>query len=400
MLKNILIGLRVMAIVAVVLFQTLEANATWGDFDTSFGFQGAAIDTITGYNPRSVALQPDGKILVTGYRAPTPLSGERFFLRRYLANGSLDTAFGTNGAAIGPETNSITTDYRGDTIVVQASGKIDVAGRANGNHAVWQFNSNGKTDKTFGADGLQVVSGYPVINNYYPEMNIQSGKLLLSIRKQVGGDFRVALVRLNSNGTLDTHFGNAGESLTGIYGGDKGSGTVVEANGKITIGGLKYNDLSAKGLERKLSSGQDDLTFTPPTIFSFGIISPGLVKMTNGKYAMRWINLGSNGSLTLVLEKFSVFGVLESSLSPYNTFPVNGCPEVFTGQNDGKLIVQFAGLLFRTNNELNGSSIEINDCANLGGVTNMARAGIQSDDRMVVAGVYNNYLMLVRLLPN
>jgi len=399
MQKYILFGIKVAAIALVIFVQTLETRATWGNFDTSFGFAGVAFDSVTGHHPQSVALQTDGKFLVTGYRT-TLFAGKGFFLRRYLSDGQIDTSFGTNGGVIGPEANFRGSDYRGNAIVVQANGKIAVAGWANGYHAVWQFTSSGKADKTFGDGGLQVLSSYRVINNYYPEMNIQSGKLLLSVRKQIGSDRKIAVVRLNSNATLDTHFGNAGESLTGIYGGDKGSGTVVETDGKITIGGIKYNDLNAKGLERKLANGQDDLTFSPPTIFSFGAVFPGLVKMDNGKYAMRWGNLGANSSITLVLETFNSAGVFESSVSPYNGNSGAGCPEVFTKQNDGKLIVQFLGFLFRLNDEIEGGSIEMNDCSNLGGMTHLARASIQSDDKMVVAGVYNNYLMLARLLPN
>jgi uncharacterized delta-60 repeat protein len=399
MLKE-LFTVKLAAIAMVVLIQTLDTKAAWGDFDTSFGFQGAAADMVTGHHPRSVALLPDGKrILVTGHRTASG-SGDRFFLRRYLPNGQLDTAFGTNGAAIGPETNSLATLYRGDSIAVQADGKIAVAGWANGYYAVWQFQSNGKPDRTFGVNGLQILTSYPVIGGSYPEMNIHNGRLLLSLRKQIGGDLRVVLVKLTLSGSIDSAFGNSGESLTRIWGGYRGFGTVVEADLKITVGGVKFDDVYDKGLERKLANGQDDPAFSPPAISSFGIISPGLVKMTNGKYAMRWGNPASNGSVTLMLEKFGSNGVLESGLSPYNQYPTEGCPEVFTNQNDGKLIVQYLGLLFRTNNELDGSSIEINDCSNLGGLSIIARAAIQSDDKMVVAGVYNGYLMLARLLPD
>jgi uncharacterized delta-60 repeat protein len=402
MQKNLLFGLKLTAIALVIFIQTLETRGAWGDFDTSFGFQGAAGEMITGYNPRSVALLPEGKrILITGYRT-TSTTGDRFFLRRYLPNGQLDTAFGTNGAAIGPEANSLVTDYRGDAIAVLANGKIAVAGWANGNSAVWQFNSNGKVDKTFGVDGLQVLTDYPIINSGYPEINIQNGKLLLTLRKYVGSDYRVALVRLTSIGTLDTHFGNSGESLTGIYGAAQGSdGTVVEADGKIVIAGVKYYDTLAKGLERKLANGQADLTFLPSTTHSWGnSINPGLVKMVNGKYAMRGMNPAQNGTVTLALEKFSSAGIFESSLTPYNGLPITDCPEVFTNQSDGKLLTQFAGLLFRTNAELTPGSTEINYCSNISWIDGISRAALQPDDKIVAAGVFNNDLMLVRLLPN
>jgi uncharacterized delta-60 repeat protein len=209
MLRTLLFTVKLAVIASALSIYSIPTNAAWGSFDTSFGFQGSTIDTVTGHHPQGVALQMDGKILVTGYRT-TQVSGDRFFLRRYLSNGQLDTAFGTNGAAIGPETNTISTEYRGDRIVVQANGKIAISGWANGSCAVWQFNSNGKPDKTFGVDGLQVLSNYPVIANAYPEMNIQNGKLLLSVRKQVGNDRRVVLIRLTFDWTARhpfRHFG-------------------------------------------------------------------------------------------------------------------------------------------------------------------------------------------------
>lgn len=394
MLKLLSFAVKLAAIALVMFIQIDEARAAWGDFDTTFGFQGAAIDTVTGYHPRSVAVQPDGRILVTGSRT-SPTSGDRFFLRRYLSNGSLDTTFGTNGAAVGPETNTFSTEYRGEAIVILSSGKIAVAGWANGANAVWQFTSAGKQDKTFGTDGLQLLTGYsPSI----PELNIQAGKLLLTIRKQVGSDSRVALVRLNADGTLDTHFGSGGESLTNASG-VKASGTVIESSGAITIAGVRYNDASAKGLERKLSNGQDDTGFTPATSTVYGPLMSGLAKLSTGKYAMRWANIAGNGSLTLVIDRYAANGVLDQVISFYNGYGTSRCPEIFTSQNDGKLVLQFAGLLFRTPSQVTGP-VEMNDCSNLIGMTDLSRAALQTDDKMIAAGVYNNYLMLVRMLPN
>lgn len=395
MLKRIIFAKNLIFISFMMLFQMVETKAAWGDFDTSFGLQGATIDAITGYLPRSVAIQTDGKILVTGYRV-TQFGAKAFFLRRYLSDGQLDAAFGTAGAATGPEANFINTDYRGEKIVVQANGKIAVSGTANGYYAVWQFTAGGTRDKTFGQNGLQNLTRYPEIATIFPEMNIQSGKLLLSIRKQIGTSYRVILVRLTSSGAIDGTFGNSGESLTelnGIY----NSGTVVETNGKITIGGIRFNDVSAEGLERKTANGQTDLSFFPTYSGSVGLIGQGLVKMVNGKYVMRAVNLGSN--YTVILDKFSSSGVFESTVLPYNGFSGN-CPNIFTNQNDGKVIIQTIGVSLRLNAELDYSSLETNFCSNLYGISNFARAAIQPDDKIVAAGIYNDYLMIVRLLPN
>jgi uncharacterized delta-60 repeat protein len=70
----------------------------------------------------SLALQPDGKIVVAGS------SGLDFALARYNADGSLDAGFGSGG--------TVTTDFgdwdRAPAVAIQADGKIVVAGTTGG----------------------------------------------------------------------------------------------------------------------------------------------------------------------------------------------------------------------------------------------------------------------------
>src|SRR5688500_9054706 len=101
---------RILTVVLVLAFHAFESRAAWGDYDPSFGFQGVVGDPVTGHIPQGIVIQPDGKILITGYRTLT-VGGKGFFLRRYLANGQLDTSFGTNGAAFGPEIISRGSDH-------------------------------------------------------------------------------------------------------------------------------------------------------------------------------------------------------------------------------------------------------------------------------------------------
>jgi hypothetical protein len=78
--------------IVLVLGVTSHSHGAWGDYDTTFGFLGAIVDnTVTNHTPQGVAVQTDGKILVTGYRL---VGGKkRLFLRRYLSNGQVDTSF-------------------------------------------------------------------------------------------------------------------------------------------------------------------------------------------------------------------------------------------------------------------------------------------------------------------
>lgn len=394
MRKRLLFIVNLLTIVLSIFCQPLQIFADWGDLDTSFGFQGAAVDQITGHAPRNVAIQPDGKILVTGYKT-TPFGGEGFFLRRYLSDGQLDTAFGTNGAAIGPESNFLRTLYRGERIAVQANGRIAVVGTANGYYAVWQFSASGRRDDSFGRDGLRILNRYPINDNTSPELNIQSGKLLVTIRKMVAGDARVALLRLTTSGTNDGTFGNSGEALTDLLG-YAGWGTFVEPDEKITIGGQRFGTAN-KVLERKLSNGQTDLSFSPTLSPTLGFVGPGLVRLANDKYTLRVGNLASNGTVTFMLDKFSSAGVSEGGVGLHNGPYSERCPDLFANQNDGKLVVSIGEFIFRLSSDF--ATFETYNCTNIDGVTSY-HAAIQSDDKMVAAGSYNNYLILVRVLPN
>lgn len=393
--------LKFVAVALIVGSYSLTAWAAWGDLDASFGFGGFAYDSVTNHVPRSVFIQADGKILVTGYRTPG-VTGNRFFLRRYNANGSLDTTFGTNGSASGVPEGVPKSHYRGESIVILPNGKIAVAGYANGFYGVWKFSTNGVADTAFGTNGMQVLTGYPIsLNNSTPEINVQNTRILLSLRKEIAGDWRVVLVRLGGTGEHDTTFGTGGEAITEFDGTMKGyDGTEVGSNGRITVSGYKYYNISEKNMERKLTNGQPDLTFSSPTQSAFGIISPGLVKMANGKYAMRGAN-PSNNPFPMVpfAEKWTSAGVFQAAQTPVTAYPSGSCPQIFRSENSGKLLVFLSSFLYRMDAELSAGSIEISNCANLTAVTSKSRAALQADDKMVTAGVVNGDMVLVRTLP-
>lgn len=386
-----------------IIFQVFETKAAWGDYDPSFGFGGVAVDSVTGYYPQATALQPDGKILVTGYRTSV-YGGNVFFLRRYLSNGSIDTAFGTNGEASGFDTIGLRSNYVGLNIAVLPNGKIAVAGKANGFYAVWQVSANGKNDKTFGQNGLLLLNQYPV-NQYMsrqnPEINIQGGKILLTFPKVSAANEPIVLVRLNANGTLDQTFGNAGESVTDLlskpFQTNQGFGTIIERNGKITVGGSKIGNGFVIGLDRKLADGNPDLTFLPVNGSGCCVTMPGLVRLDSGKYEM-WTN---NSGITFFVLEFNALGGYERNSFGGDLNTGGGyCPDIFTKQNDGKFLMSASRKFYRLDAEISNQNAETNRCENLQLISDFSRAVLTPDDRIVAAGRYNGSLILVRLLPN
>ena len=243
-----------MLITLILTVLSSSAFATWGDYDTTFGFLGAAVDqTITNHTPLGVAVQPDGKILITGYRL---VSGKkRFFLRRYLSNGQVDTSFGNNGSASWGSIINITADYFGEKIVVQADGKIAVAGRANGRPAIYRFQSSGAADGGIGSGGMRVLTAYA---NLRPALATYSNILYAGV---VNSTYSASmLIKFNSSGSQDLSFGTNGEALTDAR--DSFSVDVDSTTGNILVGGRSRSDATRFGVERFLTTGALDASFS------------------------------------------------------------------------------------------------------------------------------------------
>jgi uncharacterized delta-60 repeat protein len=130
---------------------------TDGALDARFGTGGKVYTDFLGGTSfgNSIAIQSDSKVVVAGYGAPdigVPIPD--FAVARYLADGSLDTGFGTGG--------KLTTDLGGNdqarAIEVQSDGKLVVAGFSNNLLAVARYNADGSLDTSFSSDGIVITT--------------------------------------------------------------------------------------------------------------------------------------------------------------------------------------------------------------------------------------------------
>jgi uncharacterized delta-60 repeat protein len=120
-----------------------------GSLDTSFGNQGTVITAVTGESDQiiSVALQPDGRIVVAGFAGV----GD-FAVARYTRNGALDPSFGGDGI--------VTTDFpgvagRANVVFVRADGTILVGGTLGdpADFALAAYRPDGSLYPSFGTGG-------------------------------------------------------------------------------------------------------------------------------------------------------------------------------------------------------------------------------------------------------
>lgn len=131
-----------------------------GNLDPSFSGDGWLTTNLRSYSVGwSVALQPDGKIIVAGDSYKDSYSGWGFAMTRYNPDGSLDESFSADGM--------LTTDFGrtawGKDVVLQPDGKIVVVGyisneNTNNDFIVARYTADGSLDTTF---GNHMLSGSP-----------------------------------------------------------------------------------------------------------------------------------------------------------------------------------------------------------------------------------------------
>ncbi len=168
------------------------------------------------------AIQPDGKIVTVLERDPnTPDLSMHIY--RYLSNGMPDPSFGTNGAV----STFCGQDSRGYDVAIQSDGKIVLVGESeyciNGICGASQFimmrlKTNGSVDSTFGVNGHLLsnhVFGTTGTYSIPKSLHIlPNGKFMVG---GIGPGGKPAIVRLNTDGFPDNTYGvNGVFSLTNV----------------------------------------------------------------------------------------------------------------------------------------------------------------------------------------
>ena len=193
--------------------------------DTSFGVGGRvrldfARPAISSPTDRlyASALQPDGKILVGGFSTTTTQesTGNRIHaLARLLPDGSLDPTFGTGG--------KLTFSFDGQNfqreyishLTVLSDGKILAASGGGSDTALVRLTTNGTIDTSFGVGGRIVAPAGALWSDPTQVLFDPAGGLLLNSSGFFGVP-RFGITRLLMDGTVDKSFGDGGNFLVDI----------------------------------------------------------------------------------------------------------------------------------------------------------------------------------------
>ena len=228
-----------------------------GQLDSSLNGTGNTLVNVANIDwVGDAAIQADGKFLISLYRVGDIAD---VVLARINTNGSLDTSFGEGGKVTTPISQNQDIGY---AIAVQPDGKFLVSGSTDrvttfntiSDNAVVRYNTDGSLDATFSDDGMAIT---PYTGNHQGSghaMVIQPDGKILAIRDG-------SLSRYNSNGSIDASFNGNGVVNINLQkdfmhngGMPEPVGLALQSDGKIIVAGSRYNVISSDIVITRLNS--------------------------------------------------------------------------------------------------------------------------------------------------
>jgi len=405
----------------------LNTNGT-ADTGSSWN-QGVGFQSIV----QSIAIQPDQKILVGGQF--TTYSGSTATrIVRLNTSGTLDTTFGSSA------NNAVYS------VAIQNDGKVLIGGAfvtvsGSTQNYIARLNSDGKLDNTF-----NIGTGF---DSTVFSLGLQSdGKILAQgTFSAYSGSIAPGVVRLNTDGTLDTTFNrnmsintsnnpaallqlsNGSIILGGTYIGDRigyvtalnSSGntnaqsiissyglstTVIEAlrqsDGKLLIGGnfTFYSGSTKGGIVRLNTDGTPDTGSSWNQGAGFNSNVNSLATQSDGKIIVggQFSSYSGSASNNTRIIRLNTNGTKDTTFNPGGT-GANGLINGITVQSDGKILLggefntysgSTKGYFVRLNTD---GTADTGSSWNQGaGFNNTAWASIvQSDNKIIVVGAFSTY---------
>lgn len=398
--RGLVLALAAMLAVGVVGPAPAQATAVAVGLDASF-------DPGTGPNSgiNALAVQPDGKVIIGGEFTSY---GDTLVNRitRLNPNGSLDASF-TVGTGFECRLSGQKWGHCAVwAIALQPDGKILVSGdftHYNGIQRIRtaRLNADGTLDTSFNPlptsthlYGTGGTSWAPLVIAVQDD-----GKIL------IGGDFSVAagdprnyIARLNTDGTLDEAFnpapavgaGGAGRAL--VY------SIALQPDGKILIGGefTSYNGTARSRIARLNADGSLDVSFDPGTGANGDVGMNSVAVLPDGKTLISGAFTSYNGAVANRIARLNTNGSLDTTFNSTGT-GANGSISALALQPDGHIFI--VGALRQYNGVTRNHLARLNTDGSLdttfdpGAGTNqpVGLVKLQSNGRVLIAGDFTSY---------
>lgn len=207
----------VLTVTAVTLTQAPVAHAVIpAPFDSTFGTDGVVTHDLPLQKSQSetsdIVSDPSGNLYAL-LLASSGTGTEIVTVAKYSTNGSSVSAFGTNG-------QSDEIRLSGPSIALQADGKIVVSGFQYSNNqtklAVYRFNTNGRIDTSFGTDGAYIIPSFPGKNIWSSILLLAINQstdrihIAFNVSNIQDNDQNFYFIALDVDGQLDYNWSNGG----------------------------------------------------------------------------------------------------------------------------------------------------------------------------------------------
>lgn len=247
-----------------------------GALDATFGCNKNGIVVTSfgptyGADPRSLAIQGDGKIILAGVSSPPGVGPSDFTLVRYNTNGTLDKTFGTNGVVLtdfarvldtGSESDDqinalVILEYNETCCESKAPLKIIAGGFTDVNSlniardfALVCYNEDGSLNTNFGPTQTGLVT-----TAFSSNISTSDTISALVAQKQcnqlytitaagytnaINFNFNFALAQYLETGSLNTNFGTNGLAITSFTNNDQAFAITSQSNGNLIAAGSIY----------------------------------------------------------------------------------------------------------------------------------------------------------------
>ncbi len=300
-----------------------------GSLDASFASAGiftVSVGTM-GDGVWDVALQSDGKIVAVGFLTEF-IYGPDFLVVRLTAAGVLDSSFSGDGIENFRFNNAHSRAY---AVAIQNDGGIVVVGTTLDQTAiaVARLTSAGELDATFDGDGLATFDFTFGDDRGWDVVVQEDGRILVVGSASVGVDTVFVVLRLLTDGSLDTSFGVGGGGAAAVDFGSESLGHAIalQPDGKVVVAGVTGSPTSI-AVARLTSAGILDSSFSGD---GMAIIIPDPPQDAAWDVAMlgdgRIMVAGSvtfEGTDRLALARFTADGDLDLSFGWTGWVPYSG----------------------------------------------------------------------------
>ena len=325
-----------------VLFVAVAFAQAPGTFNANFGTNGYLGLDVNGKDQAgfAAAVQPDGKILVGGVHEHSNNNYD-WLIYRLNENGTPDNTFSGDGQY----STSFSTQDVPQSIAVQPDGKIVICGNAlvgagDEDMIVHRLNANGTIDNSFGTGGtVQLDRSGGAVDRAIRVKIGPNGKIYVGGYMGILGDVYFIVHRLNPNGTPDSTFSLDGNTFVNMNADALMTDMDVAADGSVILSGaVDDNGLTKMVLIKIKNNGHFDDNFAGDGIKLFtpglnvGAILYGVRMLPNGKILGVGTKL-TNGIDGLVV-RLNPNGLLDPTFNNlgYQTYDLSiGAKDAFTG---------------------------------------------------------------------